>query len=64
VPARRTSSLLLLNPLTAALLAALLLGERLEPTQLVGALLVLAGIALANGAVGPLARRAGPGGPR
>ncbi|MFM2106301.1 MAG: hypothetical protein RL338_1333, partial [Chloroflexota bacterium] len=40
VPARRTSSLLLLNPLTAALLAALLLGERLEPTQLVGALLV------------------------
>lgn len=49
--ARRSSAFLLLNPIAAALLSWLLLGERLSPAQLVGAVLVLAGIASASGAV-------------
>jgi drug/metabolite transporter (DMT)-like permease len=35
--------------LSASIFAALLLGERLAPLQVVGAVLVLAGIALATG---------------
>lgn len=49
LPARRSSAVLLLNPLTASALAAVLLGERLSPPQLAGAALVLVGIALATG---------------
>ena len=48
LPAQESSAYLLLNPLTAAVLAALLLGERLDATQLVGAACVLVGIALAT----------------
>ncbi len=50
--ARRSSAFLLLNPVSAALLSWALLGERLSPVQLFGALLVLAGIAAASGAIG------------
>lgn len=48
LPARESSAYLLLNPLVAAILAALLLGERLAPVQVGGAILVLAGIAAAT----------------
>ncbi len=48
IPAQESSAYLLLNPLTAAVLAAILLGERLLPLQLLGAAAVLAGIALAT----------------
>jgi drug/metabolite transporter (DMT)-like permease len=49
LPARSSSAVLLLNPLSASIFAALLLGERLAPLQVVGAVLVLVGIALATG---------------
>ena len=49
LPARRASVFLLLNPPTAAVLAVLLLGERLSGVQLVGAGGVLAAIAFASG---------------
>ena len=58
VPAARTASFLLLNPITATILAALLLGERPSPPQLLGGGLVLAGIAAATV---PLPGRSGPG---
>lgn len=48
IPARASSAFLLLNPPTAALGAYLLLGEQLTPMQLVGAALVLGGIAAAT----------------
>jgi drug/metabolite transporter (DMT)-like permease len=48
IPARLTSAFLLLNPPTAALGAALLLGERLDVVQLTGAGLVLVGMAAAT----------------
>lgn len=48
VPARASSAFLLLNPPTAALTAFLLLGEKLEPLQIVGAALVLLGMAAAT----------------
>ena len=48
VPASRSAAFLLLNPITAAVLALLLLGSVLSPVQLAGAALVLAGIALAT----------------
>ncbi len=48
IPAARSSAFLLLNPITATVLAALLLGERVSPTQLAGALLVLIGMATAT----------------
>lgn len=51
VAARRSSSLLLLNPVSAAVMAAFLFGERLSPPQLAGAGLVIAGIAISNGLV-------------
>lgn len=47
--AGRASVFLLLNPLTAALLSFLLLGERLSPLQLVGGACVLLAIAAAGG---------------
>lgn len=59
IPARRSSALLLLNPISATVLSALLLGERLGPVQVAGALLVLVGIAISNGALRlPVAVRA------
>lgn len=48
IPAQRSAAFLLLNPLTSATLAALLLGEQLSPAQALGAGLVLFGIALAT----------------
>lgn len=60
LPARESATYLLLNPLAATGLATLLLGERLSSTQLVGAGLVLAAMALATGLVGRLT--AGRGG--
>jgi probable blue pigment (indigoidine) exporter len=48
LPAAESAAYLMLNPLTAALLAGPVLGETLAPVQVVGALLVLAGILLAN----------------
>jgi probable blue pigment (indigoidine) exporter len=50
LPARIASVFLLLNPPTAAALAYLLLGERLDLVQLAGAAAILAAIALAAGA--------------
>ena len=47
ITARRSAAFLLLNPVTAAITAPLVLGEMLSPVQGVGAGLVLAGIALA-----------------
>ena len=49
LPARTSSAFLLVNPVAASGLAALLLRERLSPSQLFGAILVLIGIALATG---------------
>ncbi len=69
VPARRTSSLLLLTPLTSAIVSAVLLTDRPAPMELVGGLLVLVGIAGASGALGAAWQRlrpraaAGPGAP-
>ena len=56
LPSHRSSALFLLNPLTAAVLAAALLGERLGALQVVGCALVLAGVALAT----VLGARSGP----
>jgi drug/metabolite transporter (DMT)-like permease len=52
LPARSSSAVLLLNPLSASVFAAVLLGERLAPLQVAGAALVLAGIAFATGVPG------------
>jgi drug/metabolite transporter (DMT)-like permease len=49
LPAQRASLLLLLNPPTAAALAYVLLGERLDPVQVGGAALILGAIAIASG---------------
>jgi drug/metabolite transporter (DMT)-like permease len=49
IQAARTAAFLLLNPVSALILAAILLGERLEPVQILGAGLVLVGIAIAIG---------------
>jgi drug/metabolite transporter (DMT)-like permease len=51
VPAARTSAALLLTPLSSAVIAAVVLGERLAPIEIVGAVLILVGIALASGFV-------------
>ncbi len=52
VPAGRTSAALLLTPISSAVIAALILGERLPPTGIVGAALILVGMAAASGLVG------------
>lgn len=57
VEARLVSSMLLLNPVTATILAALLLAESPTPPQLVGGLLVLAGMAASTDVAGVLRRR-------
>ena len=48
VPASRTAAFLLFNPGTATGLSFALLGERVEPIQVLGGALVLAGIAVAT----------------
>lgn len=57
VEASVASSMLLLNPITATILAVILLGERPSPAQLFGGLLVLLGMALATDVVGVVNRR-------
>lgn len=49
VSARRTSAALLLTPPASAVIAAVVLNERLVPMEIIGAALVLAGIAGAGG---------------
>ena len=48
IPAARSAAFLLLNPITATVLAVVLLGERPTEIQLLGGLLVLLGIAVAT----------------
>jgi len=48
MPASRAAPFLLLMPISGTLIAAALLGERLDSIQLVGAALILAGIAVAT----------------
>jgi len=52
IPAARSAAFLLLNPITATILAALLLGERPSTVQIAGGLLVLLGMAAATLPVG------------
>lgn len=49
VSAGRTSSALLLTPVSSAVIAALVLGERLPPSGILGAALILVGMAGASG---------------
>lgn len=49
VPAARTSAALLLTPVSSAVIAGIVLGDRLAPQQLLGAVLILIGIAGASG---------------
>jgi drug/metabolite transporter (DMT)-like permease len=60
IPAARTAAFLLLNPMTATVLAVVLLGERPSALQLAGGLLVLLGMAAAT-LPGRTARGAVPG---
>ena len=48
VPASRTAAFLLLNPISAAILSFVLLGERATPAQVLGAAFVLLGMAAAT----------------
>ena len=57
VPARRTSASLLLTPLCAAIGAFVLLGDRLTGPELLGAGLLLLGIAGASGVLDGLGHR-------
>ena len=59
VEAGLVSSMLLLNPVTATILAVLLLGESPTPPQLAGGLLVLVGMAASADVVGVIRRRRG-----
>ncbi len=52
ISAGRASVALLLTPVASALIAAFVLGERLSPAGIVGAGLILAGMALASGVLG------------
>jgi drug/metabolite transporter, DME family len=52
VPAGRTAAALLLTPIASAVIAAVVLGERLTPAGLVGAAMILLGIAGASGLLG------------
>jgi drug/metabolite transporter (DMT)-like permease len=51
VPAGRTSAALLLTPVASAVIAVLVLGDRLSPTGLLGAAFILAGMAVASGLI-------------
>jgi DME family drug/metabolite transporter len=57
IPAARTSAALLLTPVASAVIAAVLLGDRLAPAGVAGAGLILVAMALASGVV-PLRRPA------
>jgi drug/metabolite transporter (DMT)-like permease len=57
IEAALASSMLLLNPITATILAALLLAELPSPPQLLGGALVLVGMAAATDLVGAVRRR-------
>ena len=59
VPAGRTSAALLLTPVSSAVIAAVVLGERLSPGGLLGAALILAGMGVASGLL--TWRRTSPG---
>lgn len=59
VAAGRASAALLLTPVSSGVLGAVLLADHLSPVQLVGAALILVGIAVASGAVAAL-RSGGP----
>jgi probable blue pigment (indigoidine) exporter len=48
LPAERSAPFLMLVPVSGAVIAALLLGERLDPIQLIGGALIVAGIGLAT----------------
>jgi drug/metabolite transporter (DMT)-like permease len=48
IPVARSAAFLLLNPITATVLAVVLLGERPSPLELAGGLLVLLGMAVAT----------------
>ena len=48
IEAARSAAFLLLNPITATILAAILLGERPSPLQLAGGVVVLLGMAVAT----------------
>lgn len=62
LPAVISSVLLLVQPVATLVLGVLLLGEDPSGEQLLGVLLVVAGIALATGALGRIARAAGRSG--
>ena len=65
IDARRSSAFLLFNPITASIVSALLLGERLAPIQFAGGGLVLLGMAMSSGLLAPLTRpRSRPKQPR
>ena len=54
---------MLLTPISSAVLGVVLLSDQLGPIQLLGAALILAGIAVSSGAIGavrPAALRPGP----
>jgi probable blue pigment (indigoidine) exporter len=61
VAAARTSAALLLTPIASALIAALVLSERLAPLQLAGGALIVLGIAAASGALTSLRAAVRPG---
>ena len=61
VPAARSSAALLLTPIASALIAAIVLSERLEPIQLAGGALILVGMATASGAWTSIWARVRPG---
>ncbi len=63
VPAARSAAFLLLNPVTATVLAVALLGERPSALQIAGGLLVLLGMAAAT-VPGRAGRSTAPGGAR
>jgi len=63
IPAARSAAFLLLNPITATVLAALLLGERATTLQLAGGALVLLGMAAATLPTGGRDRRSALDGP-
>lgn len=60
VPAGRVSGALLLTPISSAVIAAVVLGERLSPMGLVGAACILVGMALASGLLLRPSRLASP----
>jgi drug/metabolite transporter (DMT)-like permease len=61
VPAGRASGALLLTPVASAVIAAVVLGDRLTPMGLVGAACILVGMALASGLLGRPSLSTSPG---